>query len=73
MKKLTRDDLILALKIVLGLALIIIAFKFFIKLLPVIILLLLILLVYDSFKNNFKKEKKDGVKEAEIISEKKND
>ena len=75
--KLTRDDIIMLLKIVIGIALIVVAIKFFIKLLPLIIIVLIALLVYDYIKKNkgdlvLKKKKDDGIVDAEIIKEKKN-
>ena len=69
-----REDiifyLVIAILIMLGVA----AFKFFIKLLPLIVIILIGLLIYDSYKRYISKpvtKKKDkGVKEAEIIKEK---
>ena len=65
------------LKLAIGIALIIISIKFFIKLLPLIIVGLILILVYDSLKKNGffekKKKEKNEVVEAEIIKEKKND
>ena len=77
MKKLTRDDILTLLKLVIIIALIIVAVRFFIAILPILILVLVCMLVYDSLKKNGnlpwkKKKKKDGIVEAEIISEKKN-
>lgn len=76
MNKLTREDIVLFLKIVVFIALIIISIKFFIKLLPLIILILIIILLVDSFlKSDYLKQKrmeraeKNSVKEAEIIDE----
>lgn len=77
----TRDDIKTLLTIVLSIALIVIAVRFFFYMLPVIVLLLVGLLLYDSYKNKTfiwknkdaeKKSKKDNIKEAEVISEKKN-
>ena len=77
MSKFTRDDIVTLLAIVIGIALIVMAIKFFIALLPLIIVVLILFLVYDSLKKNgfFKKNKKNknDVVEAEIIKEKKND
>lgn len=77
MNKFTRDDVITILKMVIFLALIIVAIRFFINLLPFIIVALIIMLIYDSLKKNgfFTKNKKnieEKIVEAEIISEKKN-
>lgn len=79
MNKLTREDIIMFLKIAIFIALIIIAIKFFINILPLIILLLIIVLLVDSFmKSDYmkakKKEKleKNRIKDAEIIDERKN-
>ena len=69
-----REDIKLLLELAIGIALIFIAIKFFIALLPVIIVALLCLLIYDSYKKQKgnavvqKKEKK--VREAEILEEK---
>ena len=72
-----RDDIILYLEIEIGILLIILAFKFFIAILPLIVVALIGLLIYDSYKKNNNKpteKKKDKtVKEAEIIKEKKID
>jgi len=75
--KLTRDDIVLFLKIAISIALIIVAIKFFINMLPLIILLLIIVLLVDSFmKSDYMKEKrkekaeKNKVMDAEIIEEK---
>ena len=77
----TRDDIKTLLTIVLSIALIVVAVRFFFYMLPVIVLLLVGLLLYDSYKNKTfiwkdkgtdKKSKKDNIKEAEVISEKKN-
>ena len=70
-----REDIKTLLVLAIGLLLIIVAVKFFIKLLPVIIVLLFGLLVYDSYKRMEKKptnknKKKDNIKEAEIVKEK---
>jgi hypothetical protein len=69
-----REDIKLYLELAIGLLLIIIAIKFFIKLLPLIIVLLIGLLIYDSYKKQKKnpvtKSKNKDVKEAEIIKEK---
>ena len=77
MNKFTREDIMTLLKLAIGIALIIIAIKFFIKLLPLIIVGLILILVYDSLKKNGffekKKKEKNEVVEAEIIKEKKND
>lgn len=69
-----REDIKLYLELAIGILLIILAVKFFIKLLPLIIVVLIGLLVYDSYKKSqnkpiVKKKEKD-VKEAEIIKEK---
>ena len=72
-----REDIKLCLELMIGLFLIIIAIKFFIKLLPLIIVVLIGLLIYDSYKRSkgnpvVKKENnsKKNIKEAEIIKEK---
>lgn len=69
-----REDIKLYLELAIGILLIIIAVKFFIKLLPLIIIVLIGLLVYDSYKrqqkNPVSKKKEKDVKEAEIIKEK---
>ncbi len=77
MSKLTRDDILTLLKLVIIIALIVVAFRFFIAILPILIVVLVCMLVYDSLKKKGnlpwkKKKNKDGVVEAEIISEKKN-
>ena len=77
MNKFTREDIINLLKLVIAIALIIVAIRFFINILPFIIVILVIMLVYDSLKKNDnlpwkKKKEKDGIVEAEIIKEKKN-
>ena len=71
-----REDIKLCLEVAIGIMLIVIAVKFFIKLLPVIIIGLIALLIYDSYKrrnsNSLVKKgnKKSDIKEAEIIKEK---
>ena len=69
-----REDIKLYLELAIGILLIILAFKFFIKLLPLIIVVLICLLVYDSYKrqnkNQVTKKKDKGIKEAEIVKEK---
>ena len=72
-----KDDIKLCLYLAIGILLIIVAVKFFIKILPLIIIALIGLLIYDSYqrrKSNLpstkKKDKKDKIKEAEIIREK---
>ncbi len=69
-----REDIKLYLELAIGILLIILAFKFFIKLLPLIIVVLICLLVYDSYKKQNKnpvvKKKNKDIKEAEIIKEK---
>ena len=77
MNKFTREDILILLKLMIFIALIIIAIKFFIKLLPIIIVLLIAMIIYDSVKRNkniVKKENHndDGIVEAEIIKERKN-
>ncbi len=76
MNKLTREDIILFLKIAISIALIVIAVKFFINMLPLIILLLIIILLVDSFmKSDYMKEKRkekaerNRIRDAEIIEE----
>ncbi len=78
MNKLNREDIKSLLILCIGIALIIIAIRFFIYLLPFIIIALIALYIYDSYKknNNFpgkKKDNKNTVKEAQIIKEKKKD
>ena len=72
-----REDIKLYLEIAIGIFLIILAVKFFIKLLPLIIIVLIGLLIYDSYqrqkKNPVKKSKEKKIKEAEIIKEKNNE
>lgn len=75
--EMNRDDIKYLLKVVIFVALIVIAIRFFIYLLPFIIIALLVMLVYDSYKRNngfsWKKseDKKDKkIKEAEVIKEK---
>ena len=72
-----REDIKLLLELAIGIALIFIAIKFFIALLPVIIVALLCLLIYDSYKkqkgSNIVKKKEKKVREAEILEEKNND
>lgn len=69
-----REDIKLYLELAIGILLIILAFKFFIKLLPLIIIILIGLLIYDSYKRQSKnpvtKKKNKDIKEAEIIKEK---
>ena len=69
-----REDIEFWLVVAVGILLIILAVKFFIKLLPIIIVALIGLLVYDSYKkskgNPPAKKKDKKVKEAEIIKEK---
>ncbi len=70
-----REDIKTLLVIVIGIALIIVAIRFFIAILPLIIVVLIGLLIYDSYQRNkgkpVTKTKKDNkVKEAEIIKEK---
>ena len=69
-----REDIEFWLIVAIGILLIVLAFKFFIAILPVIVVVLIGLLIYDSYKkrnNGSKKEKK--IKEAEILKEKNND
>ena len=69
-----REDIKLCLELAIGVLLIIVAVKFFIKILPVIIVALIVLLIYDSYKRSKSNiptvKKKDNIKEAEIIEEK---
>lgn len=72
-----KDDIKLYLYLAIGILLIIITVKLFIKALPFIIIALIALLVYDSYKRRNsnkptvkKKDKKSDIKEAEIIKEK---
>ena len=71
-----REDIKLFLGLAICIALIILAVKFFIKMLPLIIIALIGLLIYDSFKrknnngNQVAKRKEKDIKEAEIIKEK---
>ena len=72
-----RDDIKLCLEIAIGIFLIIVVFKVVKWLLPFIIIALIALLIYDSYKRNKsnlpvkkKKDKKNNVREAEIIKEK---
>ncbi len=72
-----REDIKLLLELAIGIFLIIITVKFFIKLLPLIIIVLVGLLIYDSYqrrgKNTVPRKKEKSVKEAEIVKEKNND
>lgn len=73
-----REDIKYLLKVVIFIALFVVALRFFIYLLPFIILALIGMLLYDSYKRNngfsWNKNRKDkSIKEAEIIKEKKND
>lgn len=77
MNKFTREDIVNLLKLVIMVALIIIAIRFFIAILPLLIIILIGMLIYDSLKKKGilpwqKKKNKDGIVEAEIIKEKKN-
>ena len=71
-----REDILFWLTVAVLIMLGIAAFKFFIKLLPLIVLVLIGLLIYDSYKRYIskpvtkKKNKNKDVKEAEIIKEK---
>ncbi len=72
-----REDIKLCLYLAIGILLIILTVKLFIKALPIIIIALIALLVYDSYKRYNsnkpavkKKDKKSDIKEAEIIKEK---
>ena len=69
-----REDIEFWLVIAVGILLIVLAIKFFIKLLPLIVIVLIGLLIYDSYKKqkgNMPVKKKDKkIKEAEIIKEK---
>ena len=69
-----REDIKSLLVCAIGIALIILAVKFFIALLPVIIVALLCLLIYDSYKkqkgSNSIQKKEKKVREAEILEEK---
>ena len=72
-----REDIKLLLFLAIGIMLIVLAVKFFIKLLPLIVIVLIGLLVYDSYQKQkskpVAKKKDNGVKEATIIKEKNND
>ena len=70
----TREDIKMMLCVAIGIALIIIAIKFFVKLLPYIIIAFILMLVYDSYKRyKFRKRReKNDVEEAVIIKEKNN-
>ena len=71
-----REDIEFWLVVVVGIALIIVAIKFFISLLPIIIVALIGLLIYDSYKKHKNvpvKSKEKKVKEAEVIKEKNNE
>ncbi len=73
---LKREDIKLLLELMIGIALIILAVRFFIAILPIIIVLLIGLLIYDSYRKKNsnsvtkKNEKKDNITEAEIVKEK---
>ena len=68
--KFNREDIKNLLVIVIFIALIVIAVRFIIELLPLIIVALIGLLVYDSVKKRGKNSKND-IKDAEVIEEKK--
>ena len=53
MNKLTREDVKNLLVLVIAVALIVVAIKFFIYILPVIIIALVAWLIYDSYKKNY--------------------
>lgn len=75
MNKLTREDVKNLLVLVIGIALIVIAIRFFIYILPFIIVALVIWLIYDSYKKNKDKPNKGDkkIKEAQVIKEKNNE
>lgn len=69
-----QDDIKFVLKVVVFFTLIVLAFKFFIYLLPFIIIALVIMFAYDAYKKkNVNKKtpvkKENEIKEAEIIKE----
>ena len=68
--KFNREDIKNLLVIVIFIALIVIAVRSIIELLPLIIVALIWLLVYDSIKKRGKNPKSD-IKDAEVIEEKK--
>lgn len=77
---LNRDDIKALLVLVISIALIVVAVRFFIYLLPFIIVGLLILLAYDSYKSkkffwqrNGSEKKENNIKEAQVLKEKNND
>ena len=70
-----REDIKLLLEVAIGILLIILAIRFFIKILPLVIIALIGLLIYDSYKRRKSnlpstKKKEKNIKEAEIIREK---
>ena len=70
-----REDIKLCLELAIGMLLIVLAVKLFIKALPIIVIALVALLVYDSYKRNKSnkpvvKKKDNGIQEAKIIKEK---
>lgn len=74
----TRDDINYLFKVIIFIALVIVAIRFFIYLLPFIIVALLIMLVYNSYKRHGytwrrKQNNTEEITEAEIIEERKND
>ena len=82
MIKLSREDIKYLLKVVIFVALIVLAIRFFIYILPLIILALVIMLLYDFYERKKKesnikkadeKDRKNKVMDAEIINEKKVD
>ncbi len=71
MNKFSRDDVKSLLVLLIFVALIVVAVRFIIYLLPFIIVALLVYLVYDSVTRKKRNTADNTVKEAEVIEEKK--
>ena len=71
LNKFSRDDVKSLLVLLIFVALIVVAVRFIIYLLPFIIVALLVYLVYDSVKRKKRNTADNTVKEAEVIEEKK--
>ena len=71
LNKFSRDDVKSLLVLLIFVALIVVAVRFIIYLLPFIIVALLVYLVYDSVTRKKRNTTDNTVKEAEVIEEKK--